>query len=263
MMTVYLAFESIKKNKSKMSDRIVVSQHAASARPCKLGLETGQTITLKEAILATIIKSANDAARVIAEKISGTESKFALAMNQKARQLGMHKSHFRNASGWHDPMQKTTAEDLVKLAIALKRDFPEYYPLFSQTSFTFNDKIYNGHNHVTKNYPGADGLKTGYVAASGYNLVTSVKRGEKQLIGVVIGGRTSKERDNKMIALMNHHFGEKISKTTSPKPTKQNNSIQKAPKNKQDQSKLASINKQGHKTKKSKTKNGYAAGKRA
>lgn len=233
MMTAYLAFESLKKRKSKMDDKVVVSYHAASAKPRKLGLQEGQVVTFKDAILAMIITSANDAARVIAEKTSGTESKFALVMNQKAKQLGMHQSHFRNASGWHDPMQKTTAEDLVKLAVALKRDFPEYYHLFSQNSFTFNDKVYTGHNNVTKNYAGADGLKTGYVAASGYNLVTSAKRDGKRLIGVVIGGRTSKERDQKMVSLMDRHFARKVSVTTE---VQQNKAISRAFNSKQTQS---------------------------
>ncbi|AVP87287.1 D-alanyl-D-alanine serine-type carboxypeptidase [Candidatus Phycorickettsia trachydisci] len=206
MMTVYIAFERLQQGKLSLEDEITVSNHAANAKPCKLGLEAGETITVKEAILATIIKSANDAARAIAEEIGGSERKFAYIMNRKAKALGMRNTVFRNASGWHDPRQTTTAVDLLKLAIALKRDFPEYYPMFRLTSFMFKNKEYQGHNHVVKNYVGAEGMKTGYISASGYNLVTAAKRGNRRLIGVIIGGKTAKERDGRMITLLNKYF---------------------------------------------------------
>jgi len=206
MMTVYIAFERLQQGKLNFEDKIIVSNHVASAKPCKLGLEVGERITVKEAILATIIKSANDAARAIAEKIGGSERRFTYLMNRKARLLGMRNTFFRNASGWHHPNQTTTAIDLLKLAIALKRDFPEYYPMFALTSFMYKDKQYQGHNHVVKNYIGAEGMKTGYISASGYNLVTAAKRGKRRLIGVIIGGKTAKERDGKMTALLDKYF---------------------------------------------------------
>lgn len=206
LMTVYIAFEALQQKKLNFEDKIIVSSHVANAKPCKLGLEVGQTITVRKAILATIIKSANDAARAVAEKIAGSERKFTYIMNRKAKALGMRNTFFRNASGWHDPYQTTTAVDLVKLAIALKRDFPQYYPMFALTSFMFKDKEYQGHNHVVKNYIGAEGMKTGYISASGYNLVTAAKRGNRRLIGVIIGGKSAKERDDKMVALLDRYF---------------------------------------------------------
>lgn len=206
LMTVYIAFERLQQKQLNFEDKIIVSSHAANAKPCKLGLEVGETITVKKAILATIIKSANDAARAIAEKIAGSERKFTYIMNRKAKALGMRNTFFRNSSGWHDPNQTTTAVDLLKLAVALKRDFPQYYPMFALTSFMFKDKEYQGHNHVVKNYVGAEGMKTGYISASGYNLVTAAKRGNKRLIGVIIGGKTAKERDGKMVALLDKYF---------------------------------------------------------
>jgi D-alanyl-D-alanine carboxypeptidase (penicillin-binding protein 5/6) len=209
MMTLYLAFDALKKGKISLNSEIKVSKHAASAKPMKIGICEGETIKFNKAIVISAVKSANDVTRAIAEKIGGSESKFALLMNKKAKELGMHNTHFRNSTGWPDPNQKTTAEDLVKLAIALKRDFPEYYNIFSETSFTFKDKVYHGHNHVTKNYQGAEGLKTGYIASSGFNLVTAATRNDKSLIGVVIGGKTAKSRDNKMIALLDKHFGQR------------------------------------------------------
>jgi D-alanyl-D-alanine carboxypeptidase (penicillin-binding protein 5/6) len=206
MMTVYLAFEALKSGKINPNADVKISHHASSAKPCKLGLPAGDTIRFDQAIIISVVKSANDVTRALAEKMAGSESKFSVLMNKKAKQLGMKHTHFRNATGWYDPNQKTTAEDMVKLAIALKRDFPEYYDVFSKTSFVFRGKVYHGHNHVTKNYPGAEGLKTGYIAASGFNLVTSATRDGKTLIGVVIGGKTAKNRDNQMIALLDKHF---------------------------------------------------------
>jgi D-alanyl-D-alanine carboxypeptidase (penicillin-binding protein 5/6) len=209
MMTAYLAFEALEKGKISPNTDMEVSPYAASARPGKLGLQAGDTIKFHKAVIATIVKSANDTSRVIAEKLGGSEPKFAQMMNAKAKQLGMMNTHFRNSSGWPDPKQQSTAEDLVKLSLALKRDFPQYYNLFSATSFMFRGKVYQGHNYVTKHYPGADGIKTGFVCASGFNVVTSAKRNGKHLIAVVLGGKTAKERDQKMIALLDKHFENK------------------------------------------------------
>jgi D-alanyl-D-alanine carboxypeptidase (penicillin-binding protein 5/6) len=216
LMTVYLAFDAIEKGHIAHDDIIVVSEHAASARPCKLGLNAGDEIKFSKAIIASIVKSANDATRALAEKIAGSENRFADLMNKTAKKLGMRNTNFTNSTGWPDSRQQTTVEDLSKLAIALKKHFPKYYVLFRQTSFTYNGKTYQGHNHVTKNYAGAEGLKTGYIAASGFNLVTSATRGEKSLIGVVIGGASARARDAKMMALLDQHFGsKKLAKSSS------------------------------------------------
>jgi len=220
MMTVYLAFDAIKSGRISPNDYIVVSKHAASARPCKLGLVAGETIRFNKAIIAAIVKSANDATRALAEKISGSEHRFAHLMNRTAKKLGMHKTHFTNSTGWPDTKQKTTVEDLSKLAVALRRDFPEYYRLFKETSFTYKGKVYHGHNRVTKHYPGAEGLKTGYIAASGFNLVTSATRGDKSLIGVVVGGENAKRRDDKMVALLDTHFNSSSSSKSSAETKK-------------------------------------------
>ena len=140
-------------------------------------------------------------------------------MTKRARQLGMHSTNFINASGWHHPAQRTTAYDMAKLAMALKRDFPQYYHLFSRTSFYYKNTLYKGHNHVTANLKGAEGMKTGFTSKSGWNLVTTAKRGSKRLVGVVLGGHTAKTRDSKMMTLLNNHFKhlETIEKKSSSK----------------------------------------------
>ena len=206
MMTIYLAFEAIKNKKLSMSSRLNISKKAASMPKSNIDLIRGQRITLREAILSLIVKSANDSAVAIAENISGSEYKFALLMNKRAKQLGMRSSNFVNASGWHHRKQKTTALDMAKLAIALKRDYPEYYHLFSRTSFYYKNKLYKSHNHVLTNLKGAEGMKTGYTSKAGWNLVTTASRNNSRLVGVIIGGRSSASRDKKMVSLLNTHF---------------------------------------------------------
>jgi D-alanyl-D-alanine carboxypeptidase len=166
----------------------------------------GDTITVIEAILSLIVHSANDAAVVVAENIAGTEDKFADLMTRRARQLGMKSTTFKNASGLHNPSQVTTAKDMALLGIALKRHFSDYYYLFSRTYFSYNGRTYNGHNRVTRDYEGADGLKTGYVRASGFNLVTSASRSEGSLVGVVLGGRSAATRDQRMKDMLDASF---------------------------------------------------------
>jgi D-alanyl-D-alanine carboxypeptidase len=163
-------------------------------------------ISLRDALYGVIVHSANDAAVVIAEAISGSEQAFAAKMTQTAMQLGMSNTVFRNASGLHNPTQVSTALDMAKLAIALRRDFPEFYPLFSKRSFIYKGAVINAHNMVLKRYRGADGLKTGYVTASGFNLVTSVTRPEGSIIGVVLGGPSVASRDNHMMALLDKGY---------------------------------------------------------
>jgi D-alanyl-D-alanine carboxypeptidase len=206
MMTLYMVFDAIKSGKLEKDQLIEVSPHAASMPKSNVGLKAGEIISLQDAIMATIVKSANDAAVALGEAVYGDEKLFALMMTRKAHSLGMHHSFFRNASGWHHAQQRTTAHDMAKLAVALKRDFPQYYHLFAKTSFNFKGNVYTGHNHVLKNYPGATGLKTGFVNASGFNLVTSAKRGENKLIGVVLGGNTARARDSRMVALLDKYF---------------------------------------------------------
>lgn len=233
LMTIYLTFEAINQGKIHFDSRLKVSKFAATRPRTNLGLKVGGTITTKEAVLSLIVRSANDSAVVLAEAIAGSEDKFARLMNIRAKQLGMHASHFVNASGWHHPTQKTTAYDMAKLAIALKRDFPEKYALFSRTSFVYGSSFYKGHNRVVQKLRGAEGMKTGYTSPSGWNLVTTAKRGDTRLVGVVLGGVTAKHRDEKMIDLMNRHF-KHIELAKNPdarvyamaKPsTKQNNNI--------------------------------------
>jgi len=206
LMTLYLMFESIEAGKLPLDKKLLVSQKAAKMPPCKLGLKAGETITVREAINGLIVKSANDVAVTVAEGMKGSEKTFAHLMNVKAKQLGMKNTYFKNASGWHDPLQQSTARDMAKLAMALKRDYPKFYPLFAKTSFVFRGNIVNGHNRVTKNYQGAEGLKTGFHTPAGYNLVTTASRNGKSLIAVVTGGKSAASRDQKMIGLLDRHF---------------------------------------------------------
>lgn len=208
VMTLYLAFEAIDKGQLSMNQMLPVSKRAADMRPSKLGLKAGSTISVKDAIMSLIVKSANDSSVVLGEAISGSsEERFADIMNKRARDLGMHNTTFRNASGWHHPEQKTTAIDMAKLAMALKRDFPKYYPLFSETSFVFNGQTYNGHNRVVEKYQWAEGLKTGFTNPAGYNLITTAAKDGKRLVGVVTGGRSGNSRNCKMVSLLDKHFG--------------------------------------------------------
>lgn len=206
MMTAYLTFQALEHDRLKPNQRIWVSKYAASKPASKLGLKKGQTIKVREALRAIIVKSANDASVVLAEAISKSEWKFAKKMTKTAKQLGMKNTYFKNASGLHHPMQKTTAYDMARLAIALKRDYPEYYHLFKLKEFKYNGRTYKSHNRVTKNYRGADGLKTGYINASGYNLVTTANKNGDAVVAVVLGGKTSKRRDKHMVKILDRAF---------------------------------------------------------
>ena len=207
VMTLYMLFEALEGGKFSLNDKLHVSPNATRAHPSKLHLKAGEQISVREAILALIVKSANDAAIVVAESIAGSEQKFAKLMNIRAKQLGMKNSFFTNASGWHHPAQKTTPIDLAKLSIAIKRDFPQYYGFFAKTSFKFKGKQINGHNRLTANYPGAEGLKTGFTNPAGCNLITVATRNGKTLVGVVTGSNKAIARDKKMASLLDKHFG--------------------------------------------------------
>ena len=207
MMTIYMAFEAINRGKISWNTPLVMSKYAASRPPTKLGVRAGDSITVRDAILGMITKSANDAAAAMAEKLGGSESNFASMMTQKARQLGMSRTTFYNASGLPDGRQVTTARDMSTLAVALMRNYPSEYRLFSTASFTFRGRTIRGHNNLMYRYQGMDGIKTGYTNASGFNLVSAVKDGNRRVVGVVLGGRTARSRDDKMAGLLDKYLG--------------------------------------------------------
>jgi D-alanyl-D-alanine carboxypeptidase len=206
MMTLYLLFESIEQGKVKLDQRFIVSRRAASQAPSKLGLVEGQSLPVRELILGIVTKSANDGAVTVAENMAGSEAAFAERMTQKARALGMNNTVYRNASGLPDPHQLTTARDLAKLARALYRDFPREYGFFATEEFTYNGVTHVNHNHLMQAFEGMDGIKTGYIRASGFNLAASAVRDNHRLIGVVMGGLTAHARDNEMARLLNDGF---------------------------------------------------------
>ncbi|MBK8907191.1 MAG: D-alanyl-D-alanine carboxypeptidase [Rhodospirillales bacterium] len=207
MMTLFMLFEAMDTGRVSPATSMPVSKHAASQPPSKLGLKPGQSIKVEDAIQALAVKSANDVAAVVGEYLGGTEQNFARAMTIRARQLGMTRTTFRNASGLPDAEQLSTARDMATLARALIRDFPHHYHVFSAQTFSYGGHSYRSHNRLLGTYSGADGIKTGYIRASGYNLVASVKRDGRRLIGVVFGGKTSATRNTHMAALLDQSFG--------------------------------------------------------
>ena len=206
MMTLYMVFDALQKGTLSLNQKLKVSHRAQGMAPSKLGLKRGQTLRVKEAILALITKSANDAAVVVAETLGGTEVKFAHMMTKKARQLGMRRTKFRNASGLPNRRQVSTARDMATLALRLIHDFPEYYHYFRTPRFSYKRRTFRNHNKLLTNYPGVDGIKTGYIRASGFNLVASTKRHGQRLIGVVFGGKSAKSRDRHMRRLFERAF---------------------------------------------------------
>ena len=214
MMTLYLLFDALKNGKMTMQTQMPVSVHAQQQLPTKLSLRHGQTIDVDTAIRAIVIRSANDVAVVIAEALGGTESHFAEMMTAKARELGMKETNFHNASGLPDPLQITTASDLAVLARHLAYDFPQYFPYFGTAGFNYKGTYYPTHDNLIGRYPGADGIKTGYVGASGFNLTSSVVRDGVHLIGVVMGGRTAVRRDQEMMHLMDTAFAQGAAEPT-------------------------------------------------
>lgn len=206
MMTLYMLFEAMEKGKVTIRDRMPVSTYAAGQAPTKLGVPAGRTLMVEDAIKALITRSANDAAVVIAEHLGSNEPNFAQMMTRKARALGMSNTQFRNASGLPNPDQVTTARDMARLSIALRRDFPQYYDYFSIRSFRYGKQTIGTHNRVLLQYKGADGLKTGYIRDSGFNLATSARRGSHSLVGVVLGGQSGAWRDQRMMDLLDRSF---------------------------------------------------------
>ena len=206
LMTLYLLFEHIENGKIDLNTRLTVSLKAANRPASKLGLRKGQSLTVKDAILAIIVKSANDVATVIAESVGGNERRFALLMTSKARKIGMSRTTFRNASGLPHRGQMSTAKDMAKLTRSIINNFPGYYHFFSKRSFRFQGRIYRSHNKLLKTFSGAEGMKTGYIRASGYNLITTAKRNGTRVIGVVFGGNTSRSRNRHMKTLLTKAF---------------------------------------------------------
>jgi len=195
MMTLYLLFEALDQGRVSKTTEIPVSTFAARQPPSKIGLKTGQSIDVESAILALAVKSGNDCAVAVAEYLGGTEEQFAAQMTARARQLGMTGTVFRNASGLPDPDQRTTARDMAVLGMALRSRFPQHYHYFSQRDFTYRGRLVRGHNDLIGKVEGVDGIKTGYIRASGYSVVTSVRRGSRRLIIVVMGADSARARN--------------------------------------------------------------------
>ncbi len=206
MMTLYLAFRALDTGTIRLDTPLSVSARAAAQSPTKLGLRAGQTIRAYDAIMGLITESANDAAVVLAESIGGDVPRFAAMMTQQAKALGMSQTVFQNPNGLPDPNQITTARDMAMLGYGLIYHFPGFYPYFSKKSFVYKGRTYHNHNHLMERFEGMDGIKTGYIRASGFNLVASTARGQTRLIGVVFGGTSAAARDRQMEALLNKAF---------------------------------------------------------
>ncbi len=206
VMTLYMLFDALERGDIKLTSRITFSRRASRAPASKLYVRAGQSISVDEAIRALVVKSANDVAIAVAEKLAGTEANFALRMTKKARALGMLDTRFANASGLPNPNNYSTASDIAIMAQAVLRDHPEYYPYFSTSSFRFRKAVVRTHNRLLGAVDGVDGLKTGFINASGYNMVTSAVRDGKRLIFVVLGGQSGASRDYHMAQLVEAGF---------------------------------------------------------
>ena len=206
MMTLYLVFEALESGRLKLDTPLTVSAHASVQAPSKLGLRPGEHISVHDVVLALVTKSANDAAVVAAEALGGSEANFAQMMTRKARALGMNDTTYHNASGLPDRSQRSTPRDQARLARALIHTHGKYYHYFSTRQFDWHGQVINSHNHLLQNYPGADGIKTGYINASGFNLVASAVRDGHRLIGVVFGGDSIGARDRRMMQLLDQGF---------------------------------------------------------
>ncbi|WP_242447103.1 D-alanyl-D-alanine carboxypeptidase family protein [Nitrosomonas supralitoralis] len=208
MMTLYMLFEAMEQRKMTVESRMPVSAHAAAMPQTNIGLRTGDNISVRDAIPALIVRSANDVAAVVSESLGKSETNFGRMMTDKARKLGMRSTTFRNASGLPHSEQKTTARDMVILSTRLMKDFPKYYHYFSTQSFSYKGVTYNSHNRMVRNTSGVDGLKTGFIRASGFNVATSAKRGNRRVVAVVMGGNTAAARDQHMAQLIDRSFNQ-------------------------------------------------------
>ena len=231
VMTLYLLFEKLEAGEATLKTKIKMTQKGAGMPPSKLGLRPGQTITVEDAILALITRSANDVASATGAFIAGTEDDFAKVMTKKARELGMSKTTYKNASGLPDSAQLTTARDQATLAMRIREDFPQYYHYFSTEHFTWGKARIRNHNRLLGRYEGTTGLKTGYTRASGFNLTATVERDDKYLVGVVMGGEKAKSRDDLMVRILDRAYPRAVamkrgstqiasaSRPSSPPPT--------------------------------------------
>src|SRR5215216_3950878 len=217
IMTLYLLFEQIEAGKLRLDTPLPVSAHAASQAPSKLGVRPGQTIEVEDAIKALVTKSANDVAVVIAEAIGGDEDDFATMMTRKARALGMSRTVYANASGLPNDEQVTSARDQATLGRAIQERFPRLYRYFSTAAFHYRGRAIRNHNHLLGRVAGVDGIKTGYVRASGFNLVASMRRNDRHLVAVVLGGPSGGWRDARMRQLLEGHVVEASARRTAPK----------------------------------------------
>lgn len=228
LMTLYITFNALETGKLKFSDKLKVSHTAASRSPSKLGMPVGSYIDVKTAVEALIVKSANDCATVLAEALSPNEAEFAKLMTKTARKLGMYRTTFKNASGLPNSAQQTTAKDLAILGAAIYHHFPQYYPLFSLTEFQYNGMTYKTHNYLLNDSLGTDGMKTGYTAASGFNILTSAQQGNYRVIAVTLGHKKVKDRDediSKMMELSLNHIQKNSRINTKSLKSAINNSI--------------------------------------
>ena len=216
MMTLYMVFERLASGQISTSTRIPVSANAAAEPPSKIGIRAGQTITVESAIYALVTKSANDVATAVGEFIGGSEANFAKMTTAKARSLGMASTTFRNAHGLPNSGQVTTARDMATLGIALREHFPQYYDYFSTRAFSYGKARFGNHNKLLGRVKGVDGIKTGYIRASGFNLVTSVKTGGRSIVAVVMGGRTGRSRDAHMADLIRRYLPKASQRDNGP-----------------------------------------------
>ncbi|MBX2834328.1 MAG: D-alanyl-D-alanine carboxypeptidase [Micavibrio sp.] len=221
IMTLMMLFDAVNSGKLSLNSRIPMTTYAASKPPSKIGLKPGETIKVKDAIGTLVTKSANDIATAVGDYLGGSEKGFARMMNRKAIQIGMTRTTFVNASGLHHPRQISTARDMAKLARYIILNYPKEYRYFSMTNFNYNGKNYHNHNRLLGKYAGMDGIKTGYVNASGFNLVASAVKGNRRIIAVVFGGRTSQTRNAHMEVLLDRGFKKmgQVRIASTPAPT--------------------------------------------
>ena len=206
VMTLYVVFQELQAGRLKLSSELKISNRAASMQPTKLGLKPGATIKVEDAIKVLVTRSANDISAAIGENLEGSESNFAARMTRTARSIGMSKSTFKNASGLPNLAQVTTARDMATLSLRIQRDFPEYYHYFRISSFNYGKQTIRTHNRLLGRFKGTDGIKTGYIRASGFNLTTSAQRGKKRIVGVVMGGSSGSSRDKYMMSMLEKAF---------------------------------------------------------
>jgi len=216
VMTLYLLFERLEAGKLKLDSPLKVSAHAEDQAPTKLGLEDGENIKVEDVIKGMVTRSANDAAVVVAEALAGSEDEFAKLMTRKAQALGMTKTVYKNASGLPNDAQVTTARDQAILGRAIQERFPTYYKYFKTQSFVFRGQTISNHNRLLGSVDGVDGIKTGYTRASGFNLVTSMRREKRHVVAVVLGGSTASRRDERMRQLLSEHIASASTKRTAP-----------------------------------------------